>query len=44
MVFLVDEGMKDLNTTKSGPSSADQGNTIKWHFAGGLMMAGLEAL
>ena len=39
LVFLVDEGRKDPNNAKSGPSLARQRNAIKWHFAGGPMMA-----
>ena len=35
-IFLVDEGIEDLNTTISGPSSAHQRNAI---FAGVPMMA-----
>ena len=38
VVFLVDEGREDPNTTISGPSSACQRNAIKWHFAGGQIM------
>ena len=35
LIFLVDEGREDPNTTKSGPSSA----SFKLRFAGVLMMA-----
>ena len=38
-VFLVDERRMDPNTNNSGPSSARQRNAIKWHFAGGPMIA-----
>ena len=36
---LVDKGRKDPDTTISRPSSARQQNTIKWRFAGRLIMA-----
>ena len=35
---LVDEGRKDPNTTKSGPSSAREQNVIKWCLAGVALM------
>ena len=38
-IFLVDERREDPNTTKSGPSSANQQNAIEWRFAGGPIMA-----
>ena len=39
IVFLVDEGREDPNTTISGPLSARQRNTIKWRVTGVSMMA-----
>ena len=38
-VFLIDQGSKDENITKSWPLLARQQNAIKWRFAGGPMMA-----
>ena len=48
-VFLVDEGRKDPNTTKSGPSLARKQNAIKMAFRwqagdGPRLNAGLVAL
>ena len=38
--FNVDEGIEDPNVTINGPSLAlQQKDIIKWHFAGGSMMA-----
>ena len=34
LLFLVDEGLEDPNTTISGPSLAHQKISLKWHFAG----------
>ena len=38
LVFLVDEGRQDPNTTICRPSSAGQQNVNKWRFAGEPMM------
>ena len=37
--FLVDDGREDLNTTRSGASSACQQTSFQLRFAGGQMMA-----